>query len=219
MNGKISFPILTKVKASLFINHFGPFTQKRSTRMLKHIVVLLLSILTISAYGQQKYSYLSTSLTELKATEYVLLKEGRWGKMSALQGHYLLFINTKNGQAKRVEFPNGTRIEYETQVIIDSLQINKVMLVTSMTDLDNSKHIDWDAPRRITLLSTDGQEKVQLTDDKFFVKNWGINNKTGNIIITGNYDTNSNGKYDREDDDQILLYDLKTAKLVAKVSQ
>lgn len=218
MNGKISFPILTKIKVSLFINHLGACAQEARTK--KHIFILLLfSIMTISAYGQQEYGYFSNHLTELKGTEYVLSKEGSWGKKSAFQGHYLLFINTRNGQSKRVEFPNGTRIEYEAQVTIDSLQINKVMLVTSMTDLDHSKNIDWGAPRRITLLSTDGQEKVQLTEDRFFVKNWRINNKTGNIIITGNYDTNSNGKYDKGDEDQILLYDLKTAKLVAKVSQ
>lgn len=218
MNRKISFPILTKVKVSLFISYLGHFVQKYSTPKMKHVVALLLSILTVSAYGQQKYSYHSTSLTELKGTEYILLKEGNWGKMSPVQGHYLVFINAKNGQSKKVDFPNGTRIEYETQVKIDSLQINKVMVVASMTDLANRKHIDWDAPSRITLLSIDGQEKVQLTHDSFFVQTWRINEKTGNIVVTGHYDTNGSGEYDKGDEFEILLYDLKTAKLVARVS-
>lgn len=233
MNRKISFPVLTKVIDLLFINHLGPcvqegrtknersssIQQKHSSHKVKHIVILLFSILTISAYGQQQYSYFSNSLTELNGTEYVLLKEGSWGKMSAVQGHYLLFINTQNGQSKKVAFPQGTRIHYEVQVKIDSLQINKVMVVASTVNLDNSKRIDWSDPTQIILFSIDGQEDVQLTDDKFFIQTWRINNKTGNIVITGHYDTNDNGKYDKADEYEILLYDLKTAKLVAKVSQ
>lgn len=234
MSQKIFFPISTKGGMSLFISFLYPYTQKAGTKnepsspvQLKHsshkikhsVILLLFSILTISAFGQQQYNYFSNSLMELKGTEYILLKEGNWGKMFTVHGHYLLFINTQNGQSKKVDFPKGSIIQYEDQVKIDSLQINKVMVVASTVNLDNSKRIDWGAPTQIILLSTDGQEKVQLTDDKFFIQTWRINNKTGNILVTGHYDTNGNGKYDKADEYQILLYDLKTAKLVSKVSQ
>jgi hypothetical protein len=234
MDRKISFPILTKVRGALPISYLEPFAQKHSTidersspvrlrytnHKVKHIFVLLLSMLAISAYGQDKYNYFyGNSLMELKGTEYVLLKVGTWSKMSTVQSQYLLFINTENGQSKRIDFPKGSKIEYEEQVKIDSLKINKVMVVASTVNLDNSKRIDWSDPTQIILFSADGQEIMQLTDDNFFLRTWRINNTTGKIVVTGHYDTNDNGKYDKTDEYEILLYDLKTAKLVARVSQ
>ncbi|MCZ2131368.1 MAG: hypothetical protein LC109_14025 [Bacteroidia bacterium] len=37
-------------------------------------------------------------------------------------------------------------------------------------------------PTQIIILSIDGQEKVQLTEDKFFVRTWTINSQTGTIV-------------------------------------
>jgi len=58
---------------------------------------------------------------------------------------------------------------------------------------------------------------VQLTEDKFFVRTWIVNRQTGTVTVTGHYDTNDNGKYDKTDKNQILIYDLKSYKLVARI--
>jgi hypothetical protein len=83
--------------------------------------------------------------------------------------------------------------------------------------LNQKKGIDWEDPMQIIALSTDGKEKTQLTEDRFFVRTWTINKKTGSIVISGYYDTNSNGKYDKTDKNMILIYDLKTLKLITKI--
>jgi len=63
----------------------------------------------------------------------------------------------------------------------------------------------------------DGKDKTQLTEDKFFSSNWTINNQTGSIVITGHYDTNGNGKYDKSDKNEILIFDLKSLVLKNKL--
>ncbi|MBB5437550.1 hypothetical protein HDC92_001222 [Pedobacter sp. AK017] len=51
-------------------------------------------------------------------------------------------------------------------------------------------------------------------EDRFFVSTWIVNKQTGRIVITGHYDSNNNGKYDKTDKNQLLIYDLKTLKLI-----
>ena len=58
-------------------------------------------------------------------------------------------------------------------------------------------------------MSVDGQEKTQLTEDKFFVGTWTVNSYTGAIVITGHYDTNNYVKNDKTDKNKILINDLK----------
>jgi hypothetical protein len=137
--------------------------------------------------------------------------------MYTMKDQYLLFINTSNGQSKQVDFPNDGSIRGIEQIRIDSLQINKVIVAANTVNLNNDKSIDWADPTQIIVLSTDGQEKVQLTEDKFFARTWIINRHTGRIVITGHYDSNNNGKYDKTDKNEILLYDLKTLKLISKI--
>jgi hypothetical protein len=92
-----------------------------------------------------------------------------------------------------------------------------VIFVANTVNLNNRKNIDWNDPTQIIILSIDGQEKVQLTEDNFFVRTWTVNRQTGTIVIAGHYDTNNNGKYDKTDKNEILIYDLKTLKLISKV--
>lgn len=185
---------------------------------MKHVIILFFSMLTISAYGQDKYGYADFNrLTELKGTEYVLATIESVGKGFAINSRYLLFINTINGQLKKVDLPENTYIQDIEQIKLDSLNINKVIVAGKTVNLDNSKHIDWSDPTQIIILSTDGQEKLQVTEDKFFVRTWLINRQTGSIVITGHYDTNNNGKYDKTDKSEILVYDLKAMKLISKI--
>jgi hypothetical protein len=185
---------------------------------MKHATILFLSLLTISVYGQDKYNYVHfNKLTELHGTAYVIATIENVGKMFTANSKHLLFINTQNGQSKQVDFPKDAYIQMIQQIKIDSLQINKVIVAANTINLDNSKSIDWGDPTQIIVLSTDGQEKVQLTEDKFFVRTWATNHQTGTIVVTGHYDTNNNGKYDKTDKNEILLYDLKTLKLISKI--
>ena len=185
---------------------------------MKHVIILFISMLTISAYGQDKYGYVYFNrLTELKGTAYVLATSENAGKGFAANSRYLLFINTTNGQSKKVDLPEDTYIRDIEQIKLDSLNINKVVVAAKTVNLDNSKYIDWSDPTQIIILSTDGQEKIQVTEDKFFVRTWLINRQTGSIVITGHYDTNNNGKYDKADKSEILVYDLKEMKLISKI--
>lgn len=185
---------------------------------MKPILILFFYLLTISAYGQDKNNYVYfNKLIELGGTEYVIATIENVGKMFTVKSKYLLFINTGNGQSKQVDFPSGAHIHRVEQIRIDSLQINKVIVEGRMVNLDNSKNIDWGDSTQIIILSADGQEKVPLTEDKFFASTWIVNRQTGRIVITGYYDTNNNGKYDKTDKSEVLLYDLKTLKLISRI--
>jgi hypothetical protein len=83
--------------------------------------------------------------------------------------------------------------------------------------LNGKNGIDWDDPTQIIVLSPDGKEKNQLTESKFFVRAWSVNKLTGTLVVTGHYDTNNNNKYDKTDNNEIHIYDLKTLKLISKI--
>ena len=184
---------------------------------MKRFLIVLITAVSISSYGQDKYNYVHyNKLTELKGTDFVIATIENLGKLE-VKSQYLLFINTKNGESKQIDFPKDAYLEKIEQLKIDSLNINKVMVTGRTVNLDGSKSIDWSDPRQIFILSTDGKEKTQVTDDKYFVSTWAINYQTGGIVITGYYDTNNNGKYDKTDKNEILLYDLRAMKLLAKL--
>jgi hypothetical protein len=155
-------------------------------------------------------------LTEIKGTEYVIASIENHGKIET-NSKYLLFINTMNGKVKQIDFPKDAYIAKIEQIKMDSLGINLIIVAAKTVNLDNNKGIDWNDPEQIIILSTDGQERTQLTEDKFFVRTWIINRLTGGIVITGYYDTNNNGKYEKTDKNEILIYDLKTLKLISKI--
>ncbi|HZL11845.1 MAG TPA: hypothetical protein VFC65_17825 [Prolixibacteraceae bacterium] len=184
---------------------------------MKRLLVIVLTSLTCFAHGQDKYNYVHfNKLTEITGTEYVIATIENRGKIET-NSQYLLFINTQNGKTKQIDFPKDAYIEKIEQIKIDSLGINKIFIAAKTVNLDNNKGIDWNDPKQIIILSTDGQERTQITDDKFFVQTWIINKHTGAIVITGYYDTNNNGKYDKTDKNEILIYDLKTLKMVNKI--
>jgi len=184
---------------------------------MKQFLIILFTLLTISSFGQDKHNYVHfNKLTELIGTEYVIASIENKSKIET-KNKYLLFINTENGQTTQIDFPKDASIIKIEQIKIDSLGINKVLVIAKTVNLDGSKSINWSDPSQIIILSTDGKEKIQLTEDKFFVRTWSINNKTGTIVVTGHYDTNNNGKYDKKDKNAILIYDLKTLKLKSKI--
>ncbi|RPD39499.1 hypothetical protein [Chitinophaga barathri] len=184
---------------------------------MKHVIMLIFTMLTLSVYGQDKYNYIQfNKLTALQGTEYVIATIENAGKAFSSHGEFLLFINGRTGQTKQIDFPKDAYINSVEQIKLDSFQINKVVVTAKTINLDNSKTIDWGDPSQIFVLSTDGQEKTQLTPDNFYTGTWLISSETGSVVVTGYYDSNKNGKHDKTDKHEILLYDLKTLKLISR---
>lgn len=185
---------------------------------MKNILLIILTTFVLTAYGQDKYNYVSfNKLTEVEGTGYVIARIENRGKMEGLKNGYLLFIDTKNGQTNQVDFPNEGSFEKVEQIKIDSLGINYLLVSAKTIDLDGKNGIDWNDPTQIIVLSTDGKQKTQLTDSKLFVSTWVVNKNTATIVITGHYDTNNNGKHDKTDKNEIGIYDLKKLKLINKI--
>jgi len=163
--------------------------------------------LSISGFAQDKFNYIVyKELKEIKGTDYVIASIENWGKL-LLKNESLLFINSITGQSKPVNFPKGSTIEKFKQVKIDNLDIN--LIVASVQNFDSGKSI-WNNQKHIFIISIDGQMIKQLTDDSFFSSSWIINKHVGSIVITGQVDSNSNGRSDPSDKSEILIYDLKT---------
>jgi len=185
---------------------------------MKQISIIVLTFLSLTAYGQDKYNYVHfNKLKEVAGTEYIIAHIEDRGKMFETKSRYLLFINTKNGETQQVDFPDDAVIREIEQIKIDSLEINLIVVSAKTVDLNGKNGIDWNDPTQIIILSTDGKEKTQLTENKFFVRTWTVNKLTGRIVVTGHYDTNNNGKYDKTDKNEIHIYDLKTLKLMSKI--
>jgi len=185
---------------------------------MKRILIIALSIFTLTVSGQDKYNYVHfNKLTEVVGTEFVIASIENLGKLLNTKSRYLLFINTKTGESSQVDFPNDASIGKIEQVKIDSLEINLIVVSAKTVDLDGKSGIDWNYPTQIIILSPDRKEKTQITESKFFVRKWIVNNLTGTIVVTGHYDTNNNGKYDKTDKNEIHVYDLKTIKMISKI--
>jgi hypothetical protein len=185
---------------------------------MKKILFIALAIFSLGTYGQYKYDYTYfDKLTEIDGTNYVIATIENHGKIDGIKNRYLLFIDTKTGLTNQVDFPNEGYFGKIEQVKIDDLNINRIIVSAQTVDLYGKKGIDWNDPKQIIVLSTDGKEKIQLTDSKLFVNTWVVNKKTGTIVIIGHYDTNNNDKYDKTDKTEIGIYDLKTLKLINKI--
>lgn len=165
---------------------------------MKNFLTLILIALTLSVFGQNKYDYVHfNKLTEVEGTDYVIASIDNRSKMAESKSKYLLFIDTKNGSTTQVDFPGDGYLWQVEQVKIDNLEINQIIVVAKSVDLDGKGGIDWSDPQQVFIISVDGKTKTQLTEDKFFTRTWTVNNQTGMIVITGHYDSNENGKYDK----------------------
>lgn len=185
---------------------------------MRLLLTAALVYVTVAASAQDKNNYVHyDKLTEVKGTSYVIASIENWGKMLSTKGRYLLFIDTRTGQSKQIDFPKDAFIGKVEQVKIDSLGINNVIITANTVNLDGNKSIDWNDPTQVIVFSPDGQQRVQVTEDHFFVRTWVVNNQSGTIVIAGHYDTNNNGKYDKTDKEGMVIYDLKAMKVVAKL--
>jgi len=119
---------------------------------MKKIIFIVLTILTLTTYGQDKYNYVHfNKLTEVVGTEYVIASIENRGKMFETKSRYLLFINTKNGETKQVDFPSDSWTEKLEQIKLDSLEINLIVVSARTIDLDEKNGIDWNDPTQIII--------------------------------------------------------------------
>lgn len=179
---------------------------------------LLIAILCcpLALMAQDKQSYVRyNKLVEVKGTPYVIATVVNGGK-TGKSNHFLLFVNTGTNDSREITMPEGAHLNEVQQVKIDSLNINKIVLSARTVNLDGNKSIDWSDPEQIIILSPDGREKTQITDNNFFVSGWTVNNHTGRMVIAGHRDTNNNGKLDNSDLNEILVYDLKQMRMLGK---
>lgn len=155
------------------------------------------------------------NLIEVVGTEYVIASTQVYGKGIFPKGEYLLFINSKNGLSTQTDFPKDAQINKVEQVKLDSLGINKIIVAARTVNLDNSSNgINWNDPLQLYVYPPNGSEKTKITEDKFFTNTWKVNRQSGNITITGYYDSNNNQELDRNDKSEIIIFDLKTLRLI-----
>jgi len=185
---------------------------------MKLINVLFFLMLTLSVQAQDKTNYTNFNrILEVKGTDYVIATASQHGKGFNSLGKYLLFINTKNGEHQQVEFPQESYHDHVEQIKIDKLNINLILVCANTVDSDGKGGGFWEVPIQLIVFSIDGKQRTQITDNKFLVQAWAVNNETGRIVITGHYDSNDNGKYDKTDKNEIIIYDLATMKVVSKI--
>lgn len=185
---------------------------------MKHVFAITLTFFSLITCAQDKQNYVRfNTLTEVSGTEFVIASMANMSKLLNTKGNFLLFINTKTGETNQVDFPNDAHISRLEQIKIDSLGINLVAFTAQTVDLDAKSGIDWNDPLQVIILSPDGKVKTQLTDSSFFARIWAVNKRSGTIVITGHYDTNSNHRYDKTDKNEIHIYDLKSFKLISKI--
>lgn len=195
-----------------------PFLHIKEKSFMKKLMFVVFTIFSLASFGQDKYNYTHfNKLTVVKGTSYVIADIENRGKLLSRLSSYLLFIDTRNGDTTQFNLPNnGYCIKYE-QKKIDSLDINTIILIARTFDLDGNDEIDWRDPEQFYLLSPDGKKQIKITDDKLFVDSWVINDNNGTIVITGHYDSNNNGKLDKNDKNEISIYDIKTYQLIKKI--
>lgn len=177
-------------------------------------ICLGLTLLSTAIYSQKKNLSFYNRLQEVEGTDYFVATYEDYNKIATITSSHLVFINTRTGGKTTVEFGKDADVGKVEQVKLDSLEINR-LIVVAYYNYENKRFLDArERPRNIFILSTDGKENIKVTEDGFYPGPWAVNKRTGAIVITGYYDINKNGKHDDEDKNDILIFDLKTLKKI-----
>ena len=184
---------------------------------MKKLIFTITLLFNVLSTGQEKNNeFYYDHLKEVQGTDYVIAFHFGRFKVNDSKFNSLIFVNTKTGEKNQVDFPEDTKIGMPEQIKIDSLDINLIFVrVNSSEQNTNNKSYSFN-PSKIIILSTDGKTKTQLTNNDFFVKHLTYNKNTGAMVVSGYYDNNKNNKFDEEDKSDIILYDLKTFKVINK---
>lgn len=183
---------------------------------MRNIWLLASLMLPFSVFAQSKFDYEHyNNITPIEGTEYVYATAEHEGKKST-DNQFLLFINAKTGETRKVEFPAKSMILSINRLKYDSLDIDKFLLTAKTVDLNDRAGINYNDPTQIILLSIDGKDKQVITEDGYFVTKWYVSPVYGTLIVLGYYDSNNNGRRDYSDKAETLVYDIKKMKVLSK---
>lgn len=183
---------------------------------MRQLLTVILIFSAIISFGQTKTYVEYSKLTDLEATEFMVASIENSSKVGVVNP-FLLFINTRTGENKQIDFPKDSYIQTIEQIKIDNLGINKVIILGKTVNLDGNKSIDWSDPLQIFVSSPSGEDLKQVTAKEYFVRTWNVNKETGTLVVSGHYDTNKNGKKDKEDKNEIILIDLKSLEIKNRI--
>lgn len=184
---------------------------------MKKYLVVLFAILHINVHAGDKGSNAYNKLTIVDGTPYVIASQEAYGKLGSRLGASLHFVNNETGSNTVVDFGADADLQNLEQIKIDSLDINVILVSASKIDVTSKRGVGYFNPSQKFILSTDGKIKMQITDEEFHTTNYLVNKKIGTLVITGYYDTNNNNKNDLGDKNQIIVFNLKTLKVIAKI--
>ncbi|HEY1031555.1 MAG TPA: hypothetical protein VGD89_07270 [Flavipsychrobacter sp.] len=183
---------------------------------MKYSLIAACLLVAGSSFAQDKMNYEHYNrITEIPGTDYVYATAEHMGKRSS-GADFLMFINTRTGETRKVDFPNGSEIHEIKQLKYDSIGLHKLMVLGKTVDLNDKGGISYGDPRQVIIVSVDGKEKTVITEDGYYVKHWYISPSHGTITVLGYYDSNSNGRLDKSDKSETIVYDLKKMKLLSK---
>lgn len=184
---------------------------------MKVLFVLIALCVSGSILAQEKKTYYNYNmLTQLDGTSYVIASAKSHSKVG-VSGNYILFINSKTGESKQVNFKKNEYVYNIEQVKIDSLNINRVAVALGILNLKDIKGVESDRWERMVILSTDGSQYISDGDHPYYYSERLVNRQTGTVITTGFVDVNDNDKHDPDDKTEVRVYDLKNMKIVAKI--
>lgn len=191
---------------------------------MKHVFLTSCLLLCAAAASAQnrynsapnKFNYEHyNNIKPIEGSEYVYATAEHVGKFSS-GSDFLMIINTRTGETRKVDFPPDADIQNITHLRYDSIGINKLMVIGKTVDLNDKSGINYRDPRQIIILSIDGKDKTIITEDGYYVRYWYVSPVYGTITVLGYYDDNNNGRLDKSDKSETLVYDLKKMKLLSK---
>ncbi|MCB0696658.1 MAG: hypothetical protein KDC07_04805 [Chitinophagaceae bacterium] len=182
---------------------------------MRTLFFFLCLFVSMYSFGQAKHSYVTyNKLVELNGTDYVLASVEDHHKMRVGSRH-ILFVNAKNGEHKQIDFAKDEYITNIEQIILDSIGVNRVVVTIGKFNTDKDKDANWGDAKRLVVLSTDG--KQMLTEETHFATGWILKKQTGTIVITGYEDSDKSGTHDKNDQPQVIIYDLRKMTILAKI--
>ena len=184
---------------------------------MRTLLFALLVFCNFSVNAQEKKGHVSyNKLVEVSGTDYVIASFDNYHK-KGIVGRHILFINTRTGFSRQVDLGERQYLQSIEQIKIDSIGVNRIVVVVGIYRSENEKDLVIDSWRRILVFSPDGSETLGSEGTIHFANHWLTNNQTGSLVITGYTDSDGDGRHDQTDKNEILVYDLKNMKIISKI--
>lgn len=184
---------------------------------MKRLIIILVFFVSLIANAQTSSELISfEKLINLKGTPYLLGFVVSTNSLGDINTMSLMSINSHTGITETVDLPTGTMLIDFQQIKMDSIGVNCVAILARIFDADKNDRINTRDPVSLFIVSPDGKQKADLTPSNYYVRLWEVNEASGNLVVTGFYDTNKNGRYDPTEKNEIQIFDMKTLKLIHK---